>query len=253
MTADELEERLQLLKGELQTTEEAITAIEGREEEGALHEMERHVLAVEQEMDDIQTRMPKKPRHQRTRPRLPVHLRMRKKKPEEDHPLHQSPNTVKRIIELQRRCEERLGGEEVKMVWALVFKMPEQSTPVDGAEEEEPEDELEEETNLREETLGYDLDGDGDVGQIGERDAQTMSGQLRISHEAWVACERIAESDLVLRHVIPIDQRFLVRGDAAPPLRPLSCVPRCLLLRAALPAAARLGFCQRGAEPQRSN
>ena len=68
----------------------------------------------------------------------------------------------------------------------------------------------EQELNETEAELGYDLDGDGDVGQEGKRDAKTETEKLRISHEAWVACERIVEADLVLRHVIPIDQRFLV-------------------------------------------
>ena len=71
---------------------------------------------------------------------------------------------------------------------------------------------FEEELNDKEAAIGYDLDGDGDVGETGRRDAEALSRRLRISHEAWVACERIAEADLVLRHVIPIDQRYLVRG-----------------------------------------
>ena len=109
---------------------------------------------------------------------------------------------------------------------ALVFRMPqqaqEQSTPNDAAGEPDEEDnELEHEVNALEADLGYDLDGDGDVGTTGARDAQQLSAKLKISHEAWVACERIIESDLVLRHVIPIDQRFLVRSIVEKPIPPV--------------------------------
>ena len=188
--------------------------------------LEHHVDEVEGEMQRIKDKLPPAPRSHRPRPRLPAHMRRRKKNPVEQFPLHTSPNTVQTVIDLQRRCDDRLGGEAVEMVWALVFKMPEQKKGTEAEEEgdapdasDAPEDEDEDDLNALEAELGYDLDGDGDVGVRDDeaRKSQQRSGTLRISHEAWVACERIIESDLVLRHVIPIDQRFLVRGVSAVP------------------------------------
>ena len=132
------------------------------------------------------------------------------------------------------RCEDRLGGERIEMVWALVYKMPEQNQleQEQGEKEDDDGDGDEDEDDVNED----DLDGDGDVAVAGT--PQTASGRLRIPHEAWVACERILESGLVLQHVIPIDQRFLVRGMlpaylptavchaicSAP--RPAACLPK---------------------------
>ena len=96
------------------------------------------------------------------------------------------------------------------MVWALVYEMPEQNR-LEQEQEDDDENGDEDEVNALEKATGYDLDGDGDAGEAGKRDSQAASARLRIPHEAWVACERIIESDLVLQHVIPIDQRFLVR------------------------------------------
>ena len=39
---------------------------------------------------------------------------------------------------------------------------------------------------------------------------------LKITHEAWIACEKIIASDLVFRHVIPIDHRYLILAIGAP-------------------------------------
>ena len=124
------------------------------------------------------------------------------------------------------------------MVWALVYEMPEQNRLEQEQEQEDDENGDEDEVNALEKATGYDLDGDGDAGEAGKRDSQAASARLRIPHEAWVACERIIESDLVLQHVIPIDQRFLVRGMlpaylptavchaicSAP--RPAACLPK---------------------------
>ena len=132
-----------------------------------------------------------------------------------------------------------MGLEKIDFVWALVFKMPEQKQPNPSEADPQPEVEEEEDADLDdlEAETGYDIDGDGDVGSAGTRDAAKLSGQLTISHEAWLACERIVESDLILRHAIPIDQRFLVSDGttprfvlscgvtrSAPPLEP--CLPR---------------------------
>jgi hypothetical protein len=57
-----------------------------------------------------------------------------------------------------------------------------------------------------EKRLGYDLDGDGDIGTEGTQ----VEGSLKVSHEAWMACEKIVAADLVLQHAIPIDQRYLI-------------------------------------------
>ena len=102
------------------------------------------------------------------------------------------------------------------MVWALVYEMPEQNRLEQEQEQEQDENGDEDEVNALEKATGYDLDGDGDAGEAGKRDSQAASARLRIPHEAWVACERIIESDLVLQHVIPIDQRFLVRRSVLP-------------------------------------
>ncbi len=241
-TTEELENRLAELRRLMEDTDEALqsmmrpssAAASGGNEK--LMDLEAHVAEVEEEMKSIQQKLPVV-RQRRRRPKLPGNLRMRKKKPPvEQFPLHNSPNTVQTVIDLQRRCEDRLGGEAVEMVWALVFKMPEQKDGAvededDGEPEPEPEDEddLDDLDDLEEE-LGYDLDGDGEVGSE-KRKVEQKSGSLRISHEAWVACERIIESDLALRHVIPIDQRFLVRGVFAVsrlPLRPRVMRPALL-------------------------
>ena len=199
-----------------------------------LQTLEGHVEEVEHAMQEIAQRLPPKPRHQRPRAPLPGHLRMPPKKPPpEEFPLHKSPNIIQTVADLERRCEDRLGGERVRMVWAMTFKMPEQNRAEDGDGDG---DEIEDEVNEMEEATGYDLDGDGDVGAAG--DPYKSSLKLRISHEAWVACERIIESDLVLRHVIPIDQRFLVRGvlpAGLPPYLPQPCATR-----SAVPSPRRL-------------
>ena len=39
---------------------------------------------------------------------------------------------------------------------------------------------------------------------------------LKITNEAWIACEKIIASDLVFRHVIPIDHRYLILAIGAP-------------------------------------
>ena len=79
---------------------------------------------------------------------------------------------------------------------------------VEGDDDEQAEMEAE---------LGIDLDGDGDISEEGTRvSGKETSAKLMISHEAWMACEMIVEADLVLRHVIPIDQRFLIIAVGAP-------------------------------------
>ena len=67
--------------------------------------------------------------------------------------------------------------------------------------------------NRLETAVGYDLDGDGDVGEMGRPPSDKS---LKISHEAWIACEKIIASDLVFRHVIPIDHRYLILAIGAP-------------------------------------
>eukprot|EP01044_Picomonas_judraskeda_P007662 COSAG03_NODE_836_length_5676_cov_6.651605_1_plen_134_part_00 len=121
------------------------------------------------------------------------------------------------------------------MVWALMYEMPEQNR-LEQEQEQEDDDENgdEDEVNALEKATGYDLDGDGDAGDAGKRDSQAASARLRIPHEAWVACERIIESDLVLQHVIPIDQRFLVRGMLPAGLPPYPFSQPCAT-RSALP------------------
>ena len=133
--------------------------------------------------------------------------------------LHASPNTMAKVVQLEERSQANVpDGENVVFVWALVFDMPLESRA--GSEEdsgstgvavsaEADEDEL----NDLEDELGMDLDGDGDVGVAG-RPSPNMS--LKVSHEAWMACEKIVASDLVLRHVIPIDHRYLILAIGAP-------------------------------------
>lgn len=99
----------------------------GSDESLALHALEAHVMQVEGEIDAIRAKMPRA-RKKHKRPHIPGHLRARKKKVVEGQPVCTSANYVKTIMDLERRCEDDLQGEDVKMVWAMVFKMPKQPT-----------------------------------------------------------------------------------------------------------------------------
>eukprot|EP01043_Picozoa_sp_COSAG02_P026908 COSAG02_NODE_1564_length_11912_cov_7.524676_2_plen_1114_part_00 len=137
-----------------------------------------------------------------------------------DHAVQASPNTLAKVVELEERSKEALAdGEEVKFVWALVFDMPLESRA--GSADAGPgntnaavsADGDEDEINEMEHEFGLDLDGDGDVGETGR---PSPNQSLKISHEAWMACEKIVASDLVLRHIIPIDHRYLILAIGAP-------------------------------------
>jgi hypothetical protein len=136
--------------------------------------------------------------------------------------LHTSPNTLAKVVELQERSKIRSqeeGEDNIRFVWALVFDMPQESragmssassVTLDSVDVEGDEDEI----NEMEDAMHYDLDGDGDIGVKGHTNANQHS--LRISHEAWMACEKIVASDLVLRHIVPIDHRYLILAIGAP-------------------------------------
>ena len=79
---------------------------------------------------------------------------------------------------LSHRCEDRLGGERVEMVWSLVYKMPEQN----GLEQEQGETEDDDGDGDEDDGNEDDLDGDGDVAVAAT--PQAASGRLRIPHGA---------------------------------------------------------------------
>jgi DNA repair exonuclease SbcCD ATPase subunit len=119
-TLEEMEERAEMLKRELAAAEASIRSFHPSHP----NSNETHVEHVENEIKEIRSKLPKA-KKKRTH-KLPVHLRHRKKKVQEGPPVHDSPNTVGEIRNLERRCEDMMKGESVQMVWALVFKMPEQ-------------------------------------------------------------------------------------------------------------------------------
>jgi hypothetical protein len=101
--------------------------------------------------------------------------------------LHDSPNTVRQISDLEKHSLED-GDQNVKMVWAFVFNMPEGShTGLDPDEEGDD--------------MADDLDNEGN---------DHVPHTMRVSHEAWMCCEKILASDLCMKHVIPIDGRHLI-------------------------------------------
>ena len=127
-TLEEMEERAEMLKRELAAAEASIRSFHPSHPNSngtlVMHNLETHVEHVENEIKEIRSKLPKE-KKKRTH-KLPVHLRHRKKKVQEGPPVHDSPNTVGTIRNLERRCEDMMKGESVQMVWALVFKMPEQ-------------------------------------------------------------------------------------------------------------------------------
>lgn len=159
---------------------------------------------------------PKKPRA-----KLPVHLRRKKSKSEKgDKPeVYESDNYVRAVHDFERlgASEAADNESETMFTWALVFKMPaDQHLAVPAVDEEELDEEAREHAQLEAET-GIDLDGDGDVGELGTGPTgSTASAQLRIPHEAWMACKAITDADLHLQHAIPIDQRYLILAIGAP-------------------------------------
>lgn len=110
--------------------------------------------------------------------------------------LHESPNTVQTVINLERCNEEQDGTDEepVRFVWALVFDMPDQPGGGGGKKNEVKD-------------ADEDVDEDSDP---------TSQGDLRISHEAWMACEQIVTADLCLRHAIPLSGKQLIIAIGAP-------------------------------------
>ncbi len=110
--------------------------------------------------------------------------------------LHQSPNTVKTVLDLERRsqdAEKETSEDPIRFVWALVFDIPEDQPDV-------------------QETADTDV---GDAAGEGEGEG-ALNARLRISHEAWMACEHIVSSDLSLRHAVSIDQKSLIIAFGAP-------------------------------------
>jgi hypothetical protein len=111
--------------------------------------------------------------------------------------MHESPNTVKHIMDLERRSDdqERIPGEgPVRYVWAFVFDMPfadEDRASLGRTEEQE-------------------MAAEHDNLQQAQAAAAEANAKLRVSHEAWMACENIVGADLCLRHAIPIDGKRLI-------------------------------------------
>ena len=145
---------------------------------------------------------------------------------------------------MEARSLHGLRASDVKFVWALVFDMPmesragstetnhqEMAESADGLAIGASIDEAEgalplglslicsadasprRSVNRLETAVGYDLDGDGDIGEMGRPPSDKS---LKITNEAWIACEKIIASDLVFRHVIPIDHRYLILAIGAP-------------------------------------
>ena len=122
--------------------------------------------------------------------------------------LHQSPNTVQTIIDLERRnADNEDPSINVQYVWAFVFDIPQDGDKFDvgGAEvlsdgEDPPPPPLEE-----------------DAEPTSPRSPENANANVRISHEAWMACEKIVTADLCLRHAIPIDGKTLVRAPCPAP------------------------------------
>ena len=104
--------------------------------------------------------------------------------------LHQSPNTVQTVMDLERRTADVDGDPDhpVQFVWAFVYDIPDAET-IDGMTSPERLEQAESD------------------GVASPRSAQ--SG-VHISHEAWMACEKIITADLCLRHAIPIDGKQLI-------------------------------------------
>ena len=110
--------------------------------------------------------------------------------------LHQSPNTVQTIMDLERRTADGDGDPDhpVQFVWAFVFDIP-QAKDKDEQEEE---------------AAAAAADEAGSVSP------RSVNSGMRISHESWMACEKMVTADLCLRHAIPIDGRQLIVAVGAP-------------------------------------
>ena len=112
----------------------------------------------------------------------------------EAQPLHDSPNTVKTVIDLERRSVDQpsLADEDpVRFVWALVFDIPDNDANAQQQEAQEEE-------------------------ELSELDRAPVNAKLRISHEAWMACEQIVSADLCLRHAVSLDCKTLILAFGAP-------------------------------------
>eukprot|EP01048_Picozoa_sp_COSAG05_P015980 COSAG05_NODE_1997_length_3729_cov_2.409091_2_plen_536_part_00 len=110
--------------------------------------------------------------------------------------IHRSTNTVQQLILLQQRSKDE--NEDVEMVWAFEFAMPEESWASSGSPH-------------------FDIDIEFDDTGNAEGDTSVTGEVLhaKVSHEAWVACEKIFAADLTLHHVIPIDGRTIIIGVGA--------------------------------------
>ena len=110
-----------------------------------------------------------------------------------EDPVHVSPNTIRKVQDLAKgSLEEHQGGGPIVFVWAFVFTMPSQ-----------PEARLAKEGEDQDEEELYDRNGK-------PRRDEATDRTLKISHEAWVCCEKIVACDLCFEYVIPIDGRHLI-------------------------------------------
>jgi hypothetical protein len=197
-TAD-LESRVARLEGELEAKMEKLERMEGMKDMSQtdrLLEYENLVKKKDAELEVIRREMFIDAKAHPNRKQRSKIAKVIKSLAEKDG-VHQSPNTVQTIMDLERRTADVDGDPDhpVQFVWAFVFKIPE---PKDAdAAESVPDQPPEEDSE----------------GNVSPRD---VNAQLRISHEAWMACEKIVTADLCLRHAIPIDGKTLIIAVGAP-------------------------------------
>lgn len=119
----------------------------------------------------------------------------------EEDSLHNSPNTLQTIMDLERRTVELNEDPEhpVQFVWAFVFDIPKAE---DTGEALLPDQEQ--------------VDSDQEQTDDGALSPRSANSSMRISHEAWMACEKIITADLCLKYTIPIDGKQLIIAVGAP-------------------------------------
>ena len=208
LRADELEKELDEKAYMLKKLEQSQTGA------SEIKDLEDKIHGIDRELDEISVFMTGNKHHKKQKKKMKkaanaafavaVKQAKKEKKLGKKGELWKSPNTIATVMQLQERSLENIPeGEQIKWVWCMVFDMPEtshaKSNTVAGNVNDSDEDE-EHATHTGEDLQEPEL----------KPKISASHAELAISQEAWVACEKIVGADLCLRHVVPMDRRFLI-------------------------------------------
>lgn len=183
-----LQARVERLQLELEIKMEKLERMEGMKDMSQtdrLLEYEKLVKMKDAELESIRREMFVDAKaHPNKKQRVKI-AKVMKGLAEKDS-LHESPNTVQTVIDLERRTADVDGDPDhpVQFVWAFVFDIPDpEAIP---------------------ETVGEQASDDGAMSP------RSVNASMRISHEAWMACEKIVTADLCLKHAVTMDGKKLI-------------------------------------------